>query len=120
MLACGSGCIGENGRCPNGICCILLGCGEKGRDDGGGAVAYDCGPIIGCGGDGHMGRGHGNWGPRVPRNPDGPNMGDSGVVAGDCGTPTGLFGALPYVVKYCGRGPDMMGGGDGPHGDGGW
>lgn len=88
--------VGENGTLGGCDCCCIYGWGT-----------------IDCDAFGHMGRGQGNCGPREPRKLVPPNIGDIGVELGD----TGLFGEL-YALKYCGRGPDMIGGGDGPHGDG--
>lgn len=68
-----------------------------------------CGTGIDCGccEPGQWGLGCGIDGPRVPRKPFEPYIGDMGVEHGE------------WFELNCVRGPDIIGGGDGAHGDGG-
>ena len=85
-----------------------------GGGDGETLCIMDCGDCGGWG-PGQRGRGHGICGPRVPRIAlDVPNMGDIGVER------------PVFIGEICGagefnerRGPDIIGGGEGAHGDGG-
>lgn len=92
-----------------------------------------CTGDIGGGEPGHLGCGYDTCGPRVPRIPDdAPNIGDIGVERPDAAPNAGLFDGpnelfvwfvwLLTLLKAVGwaRGPEIMGGGECTHGNGGW